>query len=89
MFWGCGEELKATGSCQPFSCPWPGIRESSEIKLWVAPLQQCPSDLSDGPGLSEGAAEGGLCVSDHGMKGGMKAASFPLFLWLAEKEPGL
>lgn len=53
------------------------------------PLQQCPSDLPDGPGLSEGSAEGGLCVSVHDMKGGMKGACFHIFLWLAERKSGL
>lgn len=44
------------------------------------------SDPSDGAGLSEGAAEGGLCVSDHGMRWGVKGGRFHIFLWLAELE---
>lgn len=36
-----GQELKATGSCQPFTCPWAG-QGGCGIKLLEAPLPVSP-----------------------------------------------
>lgn len=70
-FWGFGEDLKATGSCQPSTCPWPGTRESREIKLLGAPLQQCLMDTSLTLLMELGSQkvlleEGSLCLTMTG-----------------------